>query len=291
METEAQEFIEGLVNSRAKAVVSRGIDFTLLIGLLVMQYLRCEAPSIDIEDPDPKDALFSCDPDNLPIMSWEIAASWEIVTGVLAISYGLVSSATVWAHASCRFRKLGGNVQPTNIENIYGCTDRIIIIDSIVEIPISFLHAPIMTVFLYSLFLAFCAGLYVTALDFKSKVQDSNAASVFITSSFLVVLSLLKLTGEISQYWVIYKEIRNEKEEADFSSSPSRFHAPPSTPPLTPPSTPSSRQHTDPDPESIPLESDPVASYTNQLPSPDSMTCAFPVAIVEEEDAVLTSHI
>ena len=44
----------------------------------------------------------------------------------------------------------------------------------------------------------------MTADAFGKKVDDPNMAGVFNTSCFMVMLSLLKLTGEMSKYWVLY---------------------------------------------------------------------------------------
>ncbi len=206
VEDETQDLFLGLVNYRAKYVVSRGIDFTLLIVLLLTQYLKCDSTDVG----GATIPLHQCDlsKDNFPDLSWHV-----VIATAISVSYGLILSTIVWTHASCKFNKLGQ--RRTKVENLYKCTDKIIIIDCIIEIPISFRHAPIMTTILYSLFFLFCVGIYVTVEDFRDRVaadDEGSAYSVFLTSSVLLVLSLLKLTGDCAQYWVIYNETLRESK-------------------------------------------------------------------------------
>ena len=66
-------------------------------------------------------------------------------------------------------------------------------------------------------FVGICTGLIVTADTFGRKVDDPNMAGVFNTSCFMVMLSLLKLTGEMSKYWVLYNAstLENAKSMLD----------------------------------------------------------------------------
>ena len=91
------------------------------------------------------------------------------------------------------------------LESIYQWTGKLIFIDSIIEILITFFWAPFMTVFLWGTFSLLVIGIGFTAINFAEQVEDPGASNTFNMSSLLVVLSLLKFTGEISQYWVMYK--------------------------------------------------------------------------------------
>jgi len=219
VESVTNSIVNSIVNSRAKAVVTKGIDYTLLVVLLVFQYIRCEPPTFEeiksiVENSNGThtDAtsvadLYSCSNTEGIISGLKtksIMSTGIIVAAILAITYGVVSSIFVWIHAIFKFNKKVGD--GSIVETMYEWTDTMIIIDSILEIPISLVFAPIMTLFLWTIYVGFLIGLYFTAQDYTSKDGiDSNAANVFYTSSFMLALSLLKLTGEISQYWVIYK--------------------------------------------------------------------------------------
>jgi hypothetical protein len=207
-------------NSRAKDVVTKGIDYTLLIVLLVLQYMKCKPPSsadefaVAAQQGSLRNSIFGkCEASGL-VETESIVSIGIIVAAGVTIAYGVLSSIFVWVHASYKFNKKPGGDVHSNAEMIYEWTDKIIIIDSILEIPISFVFAPIMTVFLWAMYAGFLIGLYFMTVIYADKLVvqtengdfvDSNAEHVFNASSFMVALSLLKLTGAISQYWVIYK--------------------------------------------------------------------------------------
>jgi len=201
-------------NSRAKDVVTKGIDYTLLIFLLILQYMKCKPPAsaeefaVAASAGSLKDSIFGkCDVTGLEKDESTIMTIGITVAAVLTIAYGILSSIFVWVHASYNFNKKPGDDVRSNAEMIYECTDKIFIIDPILEIPISFVFAPIMTVFLWAVYAGFLIGLYFTTEIYAEKLENgvsSNESHVFNASSFMVALSLLKLTGEISQYWVIY---------------------------------------------------------------------------------------
>ena len=200
--------LDSLISVRAKGVVTKGVDYTLLVMLLVLQIMRCEpgdwnAVLSNINngtlDATKTDTFYSCDQNDSLISSPGV-----IAVVVIILAYGLFASIFVWIHATRRFKRLG-HVETKVVESIYKWTGRLIIVDSIIEIPITFFWAPFMTVFIWGSFLSMVIGLSFTANYFAKMVEDPSASNTFNMSSFLVVLSLLKLTGEISQYWVMYK--------------------------------------------------------------------------------------
>jgi len=212
-----------MVNARAKDVVSRGIDYSLLIALLIVQFMRCgfkagalQGPddtiesvstsvstsvsnSIDIDDV--KD-LYSC---NFTLEREKLLYTY--IPSWLCLLYGICGPIFVWIHAARKFTRLE-HVKTTTIEKIYECTDKIIILDTFLEIPISFFFAPIWTVVAWTLFAAICFTLFILAKRYNDlEDTDSTSATTFYVSCLLVILSLIKYTGEISQYWVVYKAV------------------------------------------------------------------------------------
>lgn len=218
------------INSKAKEIVTKGFDYTLLVGLLLLQYMRCEPASAaevvasvndGTFDTTSTASIYSCD-----MVQNEMIISTEIIAAaIFALAYGILAALFLLLHAQFKFKNL--DKVETKIESIYEWTDKIFIIDSILEIPISFLFAPLVTIFLWGVYVAFLAGLYFVAQSYAFKVQDSQAETVFNTNCCLVGYSLYKLTGEMSQYWVLYKaasskEAKNMMKKLDAKKSGSQ---------------------------------------------------------------------
>ena len=224
----------GNVSSRAKPCVAKAIDYTLLVVLLLIQFMRCSPADFD----DIKDlvttnsnetitasTLYSCDIDDKSKLLYS-SKTYVNVLVIMAISIGIIIGilfgAFVWIHAR------GIEDLPIHewTEQLYKCTDKILVIDSALEIPISFYMAPAMTIFVWSLFAACSAGLIFLSTMYGRIVKgDENAITVFTTNALLVGLSLFKLTGEVSQYWVLYQasvsqDIRDKFDEKRKNSPP-----------------------------------------------------------------------
>ena len=210
-ETLTERFL-GNVSDRTKPWVVKAIDYTLLVILLLLQFMQC-SPANKLQDymEDNKSNettfsdLYSCsmgDSSSLLYSSDMYINVLVIMTISIGIIIGVLYGAFVWIHA--------GGVQELPIhpwtEKLYKCTDKILLIDTAIEIPISFYMAPIMTIFLWSMFTACFFGLiFLSTMYGDIMKDDENAKTVFGTNSMLVGLSLFKLTGEVSQYWVLYK--------------------------------------------------------------------------------------
>ena len=221
-ETLTERFL-GNVSDRAKPCVAKAIDYTLLVILLLLQFMQC-SPANKLQDymEDNKSNettfsdLYSCsmgDSSSLLYSSEMYINVLVIMTISIGIIIGVLYGAFVWIHA--------GGVQELPIhpwtEKLYKCTDKILVIDSAIEIPISFYMAPIMTVFLWSLFAScFIGSSFIMTIYSKSVENDEKAIAVFGTSIVLVGLSLFKLTGEVSQYWVLYKASVSQKNRDKF---------------------------------------------------------------------------
>jgi hypothetical protein len=204
----------------AKPCIAKAIDYTMLEILLLVQYTRCKRPSVtqlikeqakyaknNPGDPFVPPALFSCDTEGSPsvfFQSSENAAINALIMTTISISifYGVFCGIVVWYHSSRKAKDV--EIHPVT-EKLYKCTDRIIVFDTLVEIPISFFWAPLMTVFLWFSFSTSIVGLFFLSKNYnKIMVEDDNAQAVFFSSAVVTGISLFKLTGEISQYWVKY---------------------------------------------------------------------------------------
>lgn len=201
----------GFVSEKAKPCVSQAIDYTLLIGLLALQFFRCRT---DITEIGNGEVSLS----NVTYVSCSAEHSYYIITGLdstinfltlgaicIMVLFGITSAFFIWIHAFCCNAK-NLRIKPV-MEKVYKCTDRMVFIDTIIEIPISFLIAPAFTIALWAFVAASLIGLYfITRMYTENLPQDDvNSIAVFNTSAVLVALALYKLTGEISQYWVSYK--------------------------------------------------------------------------------------
>jgi len=217
-ENQIKEVLLGCVSEKAKPCITKAFDYTLLMGLLMLQYMRCK-PEFNKEMNIP---VYECASNNTLLFSTDSSDSLEenvrnnmvlaaIITG---ISYGILLSIIVGVHAYFQSKDVKIHSMTASL---YKCTDKILIIDSALEIPISFFWAPIMTVILWGFFAAASFGLYRLIIHFELQADgDDSATDVFTTSAALTLLSLFTLTGETLQYWVFYKAATREDAEILF---------------------------------------------------------------------------
>jgi multisubunit Na+/H+ antiporter MnhC subunit len=211
----AMEKFLGLVGDTAKPCVTKAIDYTLLVFLLLLQFMRC-SPTTAAElyeraqnqniDQTTFNDIYSCDAGD---KSSILYSSDPIINGlvltsiVIGILHGIMLGCAVWIHSSRAGKDV--EIHPL-VEELYKCTDKLIMIDSAIEIPISFFWAPLMTLFLWSFFALSVVGLFLFSTLYNATVPDDKSAqAVFTSSAILIVLSLYQLTGSVSQYWVMYK--------------------------------------------------------------------------------------
>jgi hypothetical protein len=220
----------GNVSDRAKPCLSQAIDYTLLVLLLLLQFMRCSPAKLeDLQDyvTDNKlnettvSAFYSCDIGDKSTLLLHSSETYLNVLVIMAISAGIIIGilygAFVWFHAWC-----GKEDTPIHswTKKLYKCTDKMLLIDTVIEIPISFYMAPIMSIFVWSMFAACSFGLiFLSKMYGDIMKDDENAKTVFVTNSMLVGLSLLKLTGEVSQYWVLYKASVSEDNRKKYDEA------------------------------------------------------------------------
>lgn len=232
----------GQINEKAKVIVGAGFDYILSLMLVFLQASGCtlaidpsdvyntlnetirggdssmkdnvtdffdfsgnktlEINETTIENLDFSD-LLNCDLgktfrlDNI-----------ELVITILCLAYGLFASIGIWIHAS--FVQKAGK---STLEGIYKCTDRIPILDSLFEIPIALYIAPIATIFLWLIFSVCCGGLLFVILGFSRNSDKTAQVNAFIFTNFMVGFHLYKLTGDISQYYVLNKTSIADEDE------------------------------------------------------------------------------
>ena len=219
------EKIIGFVSEKAKPCIAKAIDYTLLVALLLLQFMKCSpATAEDIylsvqENTFNKTTVYSCDINDgtLLLSSDKTLNGFVLAAIVIGISYGVLVSVIIFLHSS----RKGKDIQIHLLtQGLYKCTDKIMVIDSVLEIPISFFWAPMMTIFLWSFFSASAIGLFLMSRLYNDRVlDDENAKAVFSSSAMLVLLSLFKLTGDISQYWVLYTASTSKESRDKFAKS------------------------------------------------------------------------
>ena len=199
-----------VVHSKARAVANEGINYSILVVLLGLQYALCNSTD--------------CEEESFPDLFKKRMSNGFMAPAIVAFSYGLIISFVTALHAYFFISNEGDAAKPSKVEKIYEFTSKFHFfgLDSLLEIPLSFIFAPIMTLFIWAIFGGLVMGFlfalsYVSGqLEELSDVEYERSFSIYLVSSFLVVIALLKLTGEIMQYYVIYKvaksnEITNEE--------------------------------------------------------------------------------
>ena len=200
----------------AKPCIAKAIDYTMLEALLLIQYSRCQPPNLEEivkdaamnpEQPIDQSSFYSCgsseSADQQLLFSENAIINAFVIAAIsVGIFYGIFCGIIVWFHSRRKAKDV--EIHPLT-EKLYKCTEKILIIDSLLEIPISFFWAPYMTIFLWSSYLIAILGLFLLSTSYNKIAEgDENAQAVFLSSATLTGLSLLKLTGEIAQYWVLY---------------------------------------------------------------------------------------
>merc|ERR1712244_29817 len=91
--------------------------------------------------------------------------------------------------------------------------DRIVILDSFLEILVTFVFAPILTIVLWAIAAGIAIGLFFVHKDYSQR--EGVSGTTFATNSIMVGLSLIKMTGDISQYIVLYRASLIAKEKGE----------------------------------------------------------------------------
>lgn len=197
-------------HGKAKDVLDNGFHLVISQAILFFQNSNCEIE----KDLAEKCIEGDCDISTLFDCSVErelqnIDKEFAITLGIAI--YGFLVSIIVIGHA-LRFRECGDSP----IDGLYKWTDRIPIIDSLLEIPISLWLAPFVTIFLWSMFVACCVGLVVLTVSYDGAEFENGNTSTFALTAFLVGFDIYRMTGNISQYYVLNKSAKADarrKEE------------------------------------------------------------------------------
>lgn len=219
--------ITSLVSDRAKPCVSKAIDYTLLVFLLLLQFMRCNPITPEEVYQQVQEntlnttnvsSLYSCEFSGHSSLLYSSEDSYvnflALATIIIGLCIGIVYAAFVWIHSSRQADDIP--IHPWT-QKLYQCTGKILVIDSALEIPISFYFAPVMTFILWTFFSLAIAGLIFLSVMYGNIVQgDENAKSVFSTNAALVALNLYQLTGEVSQYFVLYKASTSKETREKF---------------------------------------------------------------------------
>jgi len=230
------KFLESAYD-KAKHIAELAFSFGLSVVLLFFQTQRChfpvKLPSLDellgIDDLDTLNETITAGNQTLnetismfignitgnetvvasvegltcDIKSFENAKLSLCIAIAIAI-YGICIATIVLVHAA-RLTDTG----KSRVEDIYMWTDQIPILDALIEIPIAFYFAPFNTLFLWGLFMACFSGLVVIVLEGGKGADGDDPASLVMTS-ILIGYHIYKMTGNISQYYVIYKTSTTE---------------------------------------------------------------------------------
>lgn len=208
-----------LAQEKAKEIFDIGFHLAIALALLFFQHRNCEIdenafasnfiPSLGGNKTD-IDSLWDFYDCNVPFELRELSKEMQISLGIAA--YGFTSGVAVILHAI--FMK---DQDKPPIQGIFDWTDRIPVIDSLLEMPFCFWIAPLFTLLLWTAYLLCCAGLTVLVVSYEKESYENGNLSAFILTACLVGFDLYRLTGDISQYIVIHKsaDTRNRKRDKE----------------------------------------------------------------------------
>lgn len=166
------------LNSDAKGVLVGCFNYTLAVGAVIFTGLRCTQDGCNVP--------YLTSEVNLPI--------------IISFGYGVFIAIITWTH-STYFAKQEGK---SNLEDLYDLTDKVIVIDSLLEIPIAFWNAPYVTIALWVIFFIVTACIYVLSLSVDVSWNPRDDPAKFF-SDFVAMYHLYKVTGDLSQYYVLNK--------------------------------------------------------------------------------------
>jgi len=207
-----------LAHAKAKDVFDIVFHLVIAQALLFFQHRNCEidkyafAEFIDLsQNKTGSDSfdnvwdLYDCD------VAFELRSlSREMQISLGIASYSFIAGTAVVAHAI--FMK---NRQEPPIQGIFKWTDRIPIIDSIIEIPLCLWVAPFRTLLLWVAYILCCAGLVILVVSYEKEAYEDGNLSAFALTACLVGFDLYRLTGNIAQYYVINKSANKKTREED----------------------------------------------------------------------------
>jgi len=207
-----------LAHAKAKDVFDIGFHLVIAQALLFFQHRNCEIDqyafarqfnlSQNKTGSDSVDNVwdfYDCD------VAFELRSlSREMQISLGIASYSFIAGIAVVAHAI--FMK---NRQEPPIQGIFKWTDRIPIIDSIIEIPLCLWVAPFITLLLWVAYILCCAGLVILVISYEKEAYENGNLSAFALTACLVGFDLYRLTGNIAQYYVINKSANKKTRDED----------------------------------------------------------------------------
>jgi hypothetical protein len=208
-----------LAHEKAKEVFDIGFHLAIALALLFFQHRNCEIdenafasnfiPDLtgNKTDIDSFWDFYDC---NVPFELKKLSKEMQISLGIAA--YGVIAGTAVILHAVFM-----NNQDKPPIQGIFDWTDRIPVIDSLLEIPFCLWIAPLYTLLLWAAYLLCCAGLVVLVISYEKESYENGNLSAFLLTACLVGFDLYRLTGDISQYIVINMsaDIRNRKRDKE----------------------------------------------------------------------------
>lgn len=202
------------VNDKAKNVVARAFDYVLSVILILIQALHCNhstlhhiQTSLDLRQDAAELAAAFGEVEGM-LASFSVCARENIgiyrslqYLSILIMAYGFIAAMFVWVH-STRLNKESESKDKTIKDGIYACTDRVPVFDTLLEIPVALRYGFKSTVVLWALFALNMVGLLFINMEFDEKFAVD--ATAFLWSSLIVAYNLGRLTGDISQYWILH---------------------------------------------------------------------------------------
>jgi len=189
-----------IAREKAKEVIDGSFHLLIAQALLFFQLRNCQISERVIVDwyehgNTTISDIYDCD---VAFELSNIDRDFMIALGIA--TYSLIVGIIVVVHAILMQDKGEPSIQST-----FKWTDRIPIIDCLLEIPICLVKAPFATMFLWVMDIACCVGLVILIIEYGKANHEDGNTSAFILTAFLVSYDLYRLTGDIAQYYVVNK--------------------------------------------------------------------------------------
>jgi len=193
-----------VAHGKAKEIIDASFHLFLALAILLFQHRNCQINGNVIPDfynygNATISDLYDC---NVVFELSHIDGEYMITLGIGI--YSLVAGMIVVIHAI-----LIRDKEKPVIQGIFSWTDRIPVIDCILEIPICLYIAPFITLFLWVMHVTCSVGLLILIIKYGEADHVDGNMSAFILTAILVSFDLYRLTGDIAQYYVINKAAEN----------------------------------------------------------------------------------
>jgi len=197
-----------LVQNKAGEIVDISFEFVIAMVILFLISTNCHL-SLNGDKFNTQDTVQFSDITECDVGNTFRIENVEVILAIAIASYGIFTAVVVWIHV--RYMKKDYGNSP--VEGIYERTNRIPVIGTLLQVSIALIIAPCATMLLWVAFIAICGGLVLLIVKYHKTSRGDTGS--FALTCFLIAFQIYKLTGKLSEYFIINKVAMADDEEKE----------------------------------------------------------------------------